>query len=69
VCPICLDEAEHPLNTNCGHLLCGGCFVQLYARANATDGVKCPVCRRNVVLMVGVLSAYPDAIKEKVIFD
>ncbi|KAK8761679.1 hypothetical protein V5799_027055 [Amblyomma americanum] len=26
-CPICLAEPRYPVETNCGHLFCGGCAV------------------------------------------
>jgi len=65
VCPICLDEVVHRVGTNCGHMLCGACFVQLYSRATAADGVRCPICRGNVTLVVGNFDAFPAELKSK----
>ena len=48
MCPICLEQpALNPLCTNCGHTLCGHCFVQLFQRC-AT--VCARVCAERSVL-------------------
>lgn len=66
VCPICLDEVEHRVGTNCGHMLCGDCFTSLYNRANAAEGLRCPVCRSTITLAVGNVEAFPEELKATV---
>lgn len=45
-CPICLlDLGEtNKMITQCGHMLCGSCFV-----SNLNYTIRCPICRENVV--------------------
>lgn len=46
-CNICLDTANNPVLTRCGHLFCWECFYQLaYAYSNAKE---CPVCEGEVL--------------------
>lgn len=26
-CPVCLNEAQYPVETNCGHIYCGNCYL------------------------------------------
>ncbi|XP_055334355.1 E3 ubiquitin-protein ligase RNF170-like [Paramacrobiotus metropolitanus] len=53
-CPICLlDPAEMPIQTNCGHVFCGNCIVTYWRQGTwGNDGVKCPVCRQKVTLLM-----------------
>lgn len=50
-CPICLGtDTEAQVVSNCGHKMCGSCFVAMH-----TDrpGLKrCPVCRARVTLLL-----------------
>ncbi|GAU88094.1 hypothetical protein RvY_00852 [Ramazzottius varieornatus] len=53
-CPICLiDPAEIPIQTNCGHVFCGQCITTYWQQGTwGTTGVKCPVCRQTVNLLM-----------------
>ncbi|OQV13461.1 putative E3 ubiquitin-protein ligase RNF170 [Hypsibius exemplaris] len=53
-CPVCLlDPAELPVQTNCGHLFCGNCIIAYWKQGTwGTSGVKCPVCRQRVTLLM-----------------
>lgn len=31
-CPVCLQQAVLPVETNCGHLFCGRCIVYIVAK-------------------------------------
>ncbi|KAF9675281.1 hypothetical protein SADUNF_Sadunf09G0015700 [Salix dunnii] len=45
-CNICLDMAQDPILTSCGHLCCWSCFYQLsYVYSNVKE---CPVCMEEV---------------------
>jgi len=45
-CNICLDMAQDPILTSCGHLFCWPCFYQLsYVYSNVKE---CPVCVEEV---------------------
>ena len=46
-CNICLDVAQHPVVTPCGHLYCWTCLYRwMQARPNACP---CPVCKAHVL--------------------
>ncbi|XP_050411068.1 E3 ubiquitin-protein ligase RNF170 [Patella vulgata] len=51
-CPICLGDAVFASETNCGHVFCSSCFVAYWEHGHWLGGVKCPVCRQAVTIML-----------------
>ncbi|XP_072898725.1 E3 ubiquitin-protein ligase RNF170 isoform X4 [Hemitrygon akajei] len=50
-CPICLQLAVFPVETNCGHLFCGSCIVAYWKYGTWLGAVNCPICRQMVTLL------------------
>ncbi|XP_071666277.1 E3 ubiquitin-protein ligase RNF170-like isoform X1 [Patagioenas fasciata] len=50
-CPICLQAATFPVETNCGHLFCGPCLITYWKHSPCLAAVTCPLCRQKVVLL------------------
>eukprot|EP01135_Chromosphaera_perkinsii_P009898 Nk52_evm1s1957 gene=Nk52_evmTU1s1957 len=48
MCPVCLCEAENPIETNCGHLFCCACFMEYWRHNRRSQAMTCPYCRSNV---------------------
>lgn len=56
-CPVCLDDLDAPVTTNCGHAFCAGCFEAMH---RASPGLQvCPICRGRVTLVMGSFSLAP----------
>ncbi|TRY87950.1 hypothetical protein DNTS_005235 [Danionella cerebrum] len=47
-CPVCLQQAVLPIETNCGHLFCGPCIVAYWRYGTWLGAVNCPICRQRV---------------------
>ncbi|XP_069498174.1 E3 ubiquitin-protein ligase RNF170-like [Ambystoma mexicanum] len=47
-CPICLQTAALPVETNCGHLFCGSCLMAYWKHGSWLGAVSCPLCRQKV---------------------
>ncbi|KPP63804.1 E3 ubiquitin-protein ligase RNF170-like [Scleropages formosus] len=50
-CPICLQQASMPVETNCGHLFCGSCIVAYWRYGSWLGAINCPICRQLVTLL------------------
>ena len=51
-CPICLDTISYPVKTNCGHLYCGACVLQVWDNESwLMSPMKCPMCRQAITLI------------------
>ncbi|XP_071606120.1 E3 ubiquitin-protein ligase RNF170-like isoform X4 [Heliangelus exortis] len=50
-CPICLQTATLPVETNCGHLFCGSCLISYWKHSPWLAAITCPLCRQKVVLL------------------
>ncbi|KAM4722074.1 E3 ubiquitin-protein ligase RNF170-like [Rhinophrynus dorsalis] len=50
-CPVCLQAATLPVETNCGHLFCGSCLMEYWKHDPWLGPVSCPLCRQKVVLL------------------
>ncbi|KFQ25943.1 E3 ubiquitin-protein ligase RNF170, partial [Merops nubicus] len=50
-CPICLQTATLPVETNCGHLFCGSCLITYWKLSPWLAAITCPLCRQKVVLL------------------
>ncbi|ESO03968.1 hypothetical protein HELRODRAFT_79604 [Helobdella robusta] len=60
VCPICLGPTSYPLETNCGHIFCGQCFITYWRMGRWTSAVSCPSCRQRVTLLLFCFSHDPS---------
>ncbi|KAM6415368.1 E3 ubiquitin-protein ligase RNF170-like [Rhynochetos jubatus] len=50
-CPICLQTATLPVETNCGHVFCGSCLITYWKHSPWLAAITCPLCRQKVVLL------------------
>ncbi|XP_029442287.1 E3 ubiquitin-protein ligase RNF170-like isoform X2 [Rhinatrema bivittatum] len=50
-CPVCLQTAAFPVETNCGHLFCGSCLIAYWRHGSWPGAVSCPLCRQKVVAL------------------
>ncbi|XP_069645760.1 E3 ubiquitin-protein ligase RNF170 [Haliaeetus albicilla] len=50
-CPICLQTATLPVQTNCGHVFCGSCLITYWKHSPWLAAITCPLCRQKVVLL------------------
>ncbi|XP_077390672.1 E3 ubiquitin-protein ligase RNF170 [Festucalex cinctus] len=50
-CPVCLQAASFPVQTNCGHLFCAPCLIAYWRHGTWLDAVNCPLCRQKVSAM------------------
>ncbi|XP_053550070.1 E3 ubiquitin-protein ligase RNF170 [Bombina bombina] len=50
-CPVCLQTAILPVETNCGHLFCGPCLMAYWKHDPWLGPVSCPLCRQKVILL------------------
>jgi len=52
-CPICLADAQFAVETNCGHLFCGGCLSIYWTTQHPTrlSPMLCPCCRQSVSVL------------------
>ncbi|XP_051751735.1 E3 ubiquitin-protein ligase RNF170 isoform X1 [Ctenopharyngodon idella] len=50
-CPVCLQQAVLPVETNCGHLFCGPCIIAYWRYGAWLGAINCPICRQMVTLL------------------
>ncbi|MEQ2259555.1 hypothetical protein XENORESO_013730 [Xenotaenia resolanae] len=50
-CPVCLQTATFPVQTNCGHLFCANCLLTYWRHCSWLDAVSCPLCRQKVSVL------------------
>ncbi|XP_047444317.1 RING-HC_RNF170 domain-containing protein [Mugil cephalus] len=50
-CPVCLQTARFPVQTNCGHLFCAPCMIAYWRHGSWLDAVSCPLCRQKVSVL------------------
>ncbi|KAM9331556.1 E3 ubiquitin-protein ligase RNF170 [Gastrophryne carolinensis] len=53
-CPVCLQQATFPVETNCGHLFCGPCIIAYWRYGTWLGAISCPICRQTVTLLFPV---------------
>ena len=51
-CSICIGETQFGLKTNCGHVYCGNCILEVYRHSNGLSPMLCPYCRQKVTTLV-----------------
>ncbi|XP_047975051.1 E3 ubiquitin-protein ligase RNF170-like [Salvia hispanica] len=51
-CSICQQNFQIPCQANCGHWFCGRCILQVWDFGHALRPCKCPLCRREITLLV-----------------
>ncbi|XP_051481718.1 E3 ubiquitin-protein ligase RNF170-like [Apus apus] len=59
-CPICLQTATLPVETNCGHLFCGSCLIMYWKHSPWLAAITCPLCRQKVVLLDNISCDKPN---------
>ncbi|XP_040262851.1 E3 ubiquitin-protein ligase RNF170-like [Bufo bufo] len=50
-CPVCLQTATSPVETNCGHLFCGPCLIEYWNHDPWLGAISCPLCRQKVHML------------------
>ncbi|KAM8930124.1 E3 ubiquitin-protein ligase RNF170-like [Pelodytes ibericus] len=50
-CPVCLQTATLPVETNCGHLFCGSCLMAYWKHDPWLGAINCPLCRQKVIFL------------------
>lgn len=48
-CSVCLDRAQYPVRTNCGHRFCAGCVLEYWRHDQWPHPARCPICRTTVM--------------------
>ncbi|XP_044299855.1 E3 ubiquitin-protein ligase RNF170 isoform X4 [Varanus komodoensis] len=51
-CPVCLQQATFPIETNCGHLFCGSCIIAYWRCGSWLGAIHCPICRQTCLRAV-----------------
>ncbi|XP_069092707.1 E3 ubiquitin-protein ligase RNF170 isoform X2 [Pleurodeles waltl] len=65
-CPVCLQQATLPVETNCGHLFCGSCIIAYWRYGSWLGAISCPICRQTVTLLFPLFGGEnnePDAVQ------
>ncbi|VFQ81058.1 unnamed protein product [Cuscuta campestris] len=52
ICSICHGTFHIPCQANCSHWFCGKCILQVWDHGPAFQPCKCPLCRRQITLLV-----------------
>lgn len=52
ICSICHSHFNTPCQANCSHWFCGSCILQVWDHGPALHPCKCPLCRREITLLV-----------------
>ncbi|NXX98383.1 RN170 ligase, partial [Centropus bengalensis] len=66
-CPVCLQQATFPIETNCGHLFCGSCIIAYWRYGSWLGAIRCPICRQTVILNVIIdLIVWVSSIMERI---
>lgn len=55
-CAVCLESATLALETNCGHVYCGNCILEVWRRSNALAATACPYCRQRITILLPYFS-------------
>ncbi|GAQ87131.1 hypothetical protein KFL_003330140 [Klebsormidium nitens] len=52
MCSICHDQFTMPCQANCSHWFCGDCILRAWQHSSALSPCRCPICRRNINLLL-----------------
>ncbi|CAG01686.1 unnamed protein product, partial [Tetraodon nigroviridis] len=55
-CPVCLQTAVFPVQTNCGHLFCAPCLIAYWRHGSWLAAISCPMCRQKVSVMCNLFN-------------
>ncbi|KJE88763.1 hypothetical protein CAOG_00353 [Capsaspora owczarzaki ATCC 30864] len=56
-CPICLQQVQFAIETNCGHVFCSPCVVEYWRHSAQMQAMQCPNCRQRVTLLLPEFTA------------
>ncbi|XP_029141007.1 E3 ubiquitin-protein ligase RNF170-like [Protobothrops mucrosquamatus] len=68
-CPICLQTANLPVETNCGHFFCGCCLIEYWKHGSWLRAINCPLCRQEVVFLYTCSENRPDKKSKRTFYD
>ncbi|XP_065848267.1 uncharacterized protein [Euphorbia lathyris] len=51
-CSVCHGRFKVPVQANCSHWFCGDCIMLVWHHGSAIQPCKCPLCRRQITLLV-----------------
>ncbi|KAL1815601.1 hypothetical protein DCAR_0519883 [Daucus carota subsp. sativus] len=51
-CSICHNNFDVPCQANCSHWFCGNCILQVWSHGPTLQPCLCPLCRRQITLIV-----------------
>ncbi|KDP26978.1 hypothetical protein JCGZ_22198 [Jatropha curcas] len=51
-CSVCHGRFKVPCQANCSHWFCGDCIMLVWHHGSAIQPCKCPLCRRQITLLV-----------------
>ncbi|XP_018113765.1 E3 ubiquitin-protein ligase RNF170 isoform X1 [Xenopus laevis] len=69
-CPVCLQTATMPVETNCGHLFCGSCLMTYWRHDPWLGAMSCPLCRQKVVILYNDFwENQPDQLSRDIVQD
>ncbi|KAJ8769989.1 hypothetical protein K2173_009071 [Erythroxylum novogranatense] len=51
-CSVCHGHFNVPCQANCSHWFCGDCIMMVWQHGSAIQPCKCPLCRRQITLLV-----------------
>lgn len=64
-CPVCLAPPVHLIEATCGHTYCAQCFLTYWRHDRWPNAARCPVCRREVTLVLMSPSARNSALQQQ----
>ncbi|KAL9691364.1 hypothetical protein QQ045_011785 [Rhodiola kirilowii] len=51
-CSVCHGSFNIPCQANCSHWFCANCILLVWHHGSALQPCKCPLCRRNITLLI-----------------
>nr|XP_046246534.1 RING-HC_RNF170 domain-containing protein isoform X1 [Scatophagus argus]XP_046246535.1 RING-HC_RNF170 domain-containing protein isoform X1 [Scatophagus argus]XP_046246536.1 RING-HC_RNF170 domain-containing protein isoform X1 [Scatophagus argus] len=64
-CPVCLQTASFPVQTNCGHLFCAPCLIAYWRHGPWLDAISCPLCREKVSVLCNLFNESRSDLQSK----